>query len=108
MSERDNFGPFLVGFLVGGITGAVISLLYAPQSGEKTRAVIKEKAIELVDKTTDTLEDTYKKAEEAAKDTVQKAQVMIKKAGEKTTQMTEKGKISLEEAKEQTNPKKAA
>jgi gas vesicle protein len=104
MSERDNFGPFLVGFLVGGITGAVISLLYAPQSGEKTRAVIKEKTIELVDKTTDTLEDTYKKAEGVATDAVQKAQVMIKKAGEKTTELTEKGKVALEEAK----PKKAA
>ena len=47
MSERDNFGAFLIGFLVGGITGAVVSLLYAPKSGDETRTVIKEKAIEL-------------------------------------------------------------
>jgi gas vesicle protein len=36
MAEQDNgFGTFLVGFIIGGITGAVVSLLYAPQSGER-------------------------------------------------------------------------
>ena len=63
MSEKDNFGAFLVGFLVGGLTGAVVALLYAPNSGEETRAVIKDKAIELKDKTTETLGDAYQKAE---------------------------------------------
>jgi len=49
MSERDEFGAFLVGFIVGGLTGAVAALLFAPQSGEETRAVIKERSIELRD-----------------------------------------------------------
>jgi gas vesicle protein len=107
MSERDSFGAFLVGFIVGGLTGAVVSLLYAPQSGEKTRAVIKEKAIELVDKTTDTLEDTYKKAEVAASDAVEKAQVLIKQAGDQTGKLVEKGQVILEETKEKVKPKKS-
>ena len=50
MSDRDEFGAFLVGFVVGGLTGAVVSLLFAPQSGEETRALIKDKSIELRDK----------------------------------------------------------
>ena len=50
MSERDEFGAFLVGFIVGGLTGAVVALLFAPQSGEETRALIKDKSIELRDK----------------------------------------------------------
>ena len=49
MSDRDEFGAFLVGFLVGGLTGAVVALLMAPQSGEETRAVIHDKSIELRD-----------------------------------------------------------
>ena len=49
MSDRDEFGAFLVGFIVGGLTGAVVSLLFAPQSGEETRALIKDKSIELRD-----------------------------------------------------------
>ena len=50
MAERDDFGAFLIGFVVGGLTGAVVSLLMAPQSGEETRTAIKEKTIELRDK----------------------------------------------------------
>ncbi len=38
MSERDEFGAFLVGFVIGGLSGAIVSLLFAPQSGEETRA----------------------------------------------------------------------
>ena len=48
-SDSDEFGAFLVGFIVGGVAGAVVSLLFAPQSGEETRALIREKSIELRD-----------------------------------------------------------
>ena len=66
MSDRDEFGAFLVGFIVGGLTGAVVSLLFAPQSGEETRALIKDKSIELRDKASVTAEQALAKAEEAA------------------------------------------
>jgi gas vesicle protein len=39
MAERDEFGAFLIGFIIGGLTGAAISLLMAPQSGEETRVL---------------------------------------------------------------------
>lgn len=99
MADRDNFGTFLFGFLLGGITGAVVALLYAPQSGDETRAVIKEKAIELADKTGDSLEESYTKAEQAANDAVSKAQEMIKVAQEKASEVTQKGQVILEETK---------
>jgi len=66
MSDRDEFGAFLVGFIVGGLTGAVASLLLAPQSGEETRALIKDKSIELRDKASVTAEQALAKAEAAA------------------------------------------
>ena len=50
MSDHDDFGAFLIGFVVGGVAGAVAALLLAPQSGEETRALIKDKSIELRDK----------------------------------------------------------
>lgn len=49
MSDHDEFGAFLVGFIVGGVSGALAALLLAPQSGEETRAVIKDRSIELKD-----------------------------------------------------------
>jgi gas vesicle protein len=68
MSENDDFGSFLVGFIVGGLTGAVVALLFAPQSGEETRTVIKEKGIELRDKASQTAEEALEKAKAAAAD----------------------------------------
>lgn len=66
MSDHDDFGSFLVGFVVGGLTGAVVALLFAPQSGEETRTVIKEKGIELRDKASQTSEEALARAKEAA------------------------------------------
>jgi len=93
MSERDEFGAFLVGFIVGGLTGAVAALLFAPQSGEETRAVIKERSIELRDKATAEAEDAWKHAEEAAIEARQKAEELTRQAmaqGEEITLMARK------------------
>jgi gas vesicle protein len=68
MSDRDEFGAFLVGFIVGGLTGAVVALLFAPQSGEETRALIKDKSIELRDKAQLTAEEAIAAAEAMASD----------------------------------------
>ena len=66
MSDRDEFGAFLVGFLIGGLSGAVVALLFAPQSGEETRAMIKDKSIELRDRAQQTAEEALARAEAAA------------------------------------------
>ena len=47
MDNRDEIGMLAVGLIVGALTGAVIALLFAPQSGEVTRAQVREKSIEL-------------------------------------------------------------
>jgi len=78
MSDRDEFGAFLVGFIVGGLTGAVVSLLFAPQSGEETRALIKDKSIELRDKASVTAEQALEKAEAAATEARARADELAK------------------------------
>lgn len=65
MSDDSDFGNFLIGFVVGGLVGAAAALLFAPQSGEETRTLIKEKSIELKDKAVETAEDTRVRAEES-------------------------------------------
>ena len=62
MADRDDFGAFLMGFVVGGVAGAVTALLLAPQSGEETRTLIKEKSIELRDKASAQAEQVASKA----------------------------------------------
>jgi gas vesicle protein len=48
----------LAGIVIGGLAGAVTMLLLAPQSGKDTRKQIREKSIELRDRTSEMMEDT--------------------------------------------------
>jgi len=54
MSENRNFsgGSILLSFILGGIVGAGIALLLAPQSGKETREKIKGLAEDVKDKAT--------------------------------------------------------
>jgi len=104
MSERDEFGAFLVGFIVGGLSGAVAALLFAPQSGEETRAVIKERSIELRDKAAEEAEVAWKRAEAAAIEARDKAEEFTKQAMTQSEEITlkarERGKELVENTKE--------
>jgi gas vesicle protein len=79
-SDRDEFGAFLVGFIVGGLTGAVVSLLFAPQSGEETRALIRDKSIELRDRAAGSAEEALARAEAAAAEARARAEDLAKQA----------------------------
>jgi gas vesicle protein len=100
MSERDEFGAFLVGFVVGGLTGAVVALLFAPQSGEETRALIKDKSIELRDKAQVTAEEAYARAEQVAADARARAEELTKeartRAAELASEVRERGKSAVD------------
>ncbi len=105
MSNKDEFGAFLIGFFVGGLTGAVVSLLLAPQSGEETRTVIKERAIELRDKASETAGEVYNKAEETANEAVKRAEELLAEAKEKAIVVKEKGQALYEEQKARVSKK---
>jgi len=68
MADRDDFGMFLVGFVVGGVAGAVAALLLAPQSGEETRTMIRDKSIELREKAGQQADIVASKANEYAEE----------------------------------------
>lgn len=64
--HSSNVGGVFAGLLIGGLAGAVAALLLAPQSGEETRMQIKEKGIELRDRTTEFAEDTVAQVRSSA------------------------------------------
>jgi gas vesicle protein len=63
------------GLLIGALVGAAAMLLYAPQSGEKTRDQIRQKNIEIRNLTTEAIEDAMVKTRQKA----QKIQGIVQK-----------------------------
>ena len=66
----------LTGLVIGGLLGAVTMLLYAPQPGKKTRAELQTGALELRDRTAETMKDTITQVKSKANQI--KADVQIK------------------------------
>ena len=93
MSDRDEFGAFLVGFIVGGLSGAVVALLFAPQSGDETRALIRDKSIELRDKAQISAEEAIARAEAAAADARARADDLAR-------QLRERGQVVYDDVRE--------
>jgi len=48
MNNRNGVGTFISGVFLGGLAGAAVAILYAPQSGEDTRMQIRETANQAV------------------------------------------------------------
>jgi gas vesicle protein len=100
MSENNDFGAFLIGFLVGGLTGAAVSLLFAPQSGEDTRKLIHDKAIELRDVASESVEEARLKSELAWEEAKSKTDEWAQLAKDQATELKAKGEKTLEEGRE--------
>jgi gas vesicle protein len=77
--NSGDLGSFLAGFVIGGLIGAGVALLMAPQSGEETRALIGEKSIELRDRAYDTAEGVQTRAGELASQTQQAYDEQVKR-----------------------------
>lgn len=79
MDEDRGFSAksIFISFLLGGLVGAGLALLLAPQSGTQTRAKIKE----------------------TAEDVKEKAETYIREAKEKITSTLDKARETLDEKK---------
>ena len=83
MSSQNSGTLFFAGLVIGGLVGASLALLLAPQSGEETRGQIKDKSVELKDGTIESLTEAGQRVQ---------AQVAT------SQEVLEKGKRSAAEA----------
>jgi gas vesicle protein len=77
--NSGDLGSFLAGFVIGGLIGAGVALLMAPQSGEETRALITDKSIELRDRASETASEYQAKAGELASQTAEAYDQQVKR-----------------------------
>ncbi|GAB6182444.1 YtxH domain-containing protein [Thermodesulfovibrio hydrogeniphilus] len=94
MEEDRGFSAksVFVSFLLGGIVGAGLALLLAPQAGKETRAKIRETAEEVKEKA-----ETYiKEAKEKISSTLDKAKETLDEKKTALTKALEAGKEAYE------------
>jgi len=89
-SSTKQPANFLTGVLLGGMAGAVTALLFAPQAGRETRQQIQQKAADLRDQTTSTVENTFAQVQN-------KASQLKADLGEKATNLKQQGQEVLGE-----------
>lgn len=88
--------PVVTGLLIGGAIGAVTALLFAPRSGEETRAEIRDKAMEYRDRTMEAVNDGVSQAKS-------KANELTDRAKEKADELRHRGKEVADEQLERAS-----
>jgi len=78
MNKRNKTGFFA--FLLGGMIGATIGLLYAPKSGKETRQLIKDESEEMANKAM----SSAREVQDSAKSTIQDAQTRLETFNQET------------------------
>lgn len=99
MSDTEDVGSFLSGLIIGGLIGAAVALLLAPQSGEETRVLIRDKSIELKDRAVETAEEARVRAEAAAAEARARADELAHEARIKAEELKQRGQHFVEEQK---------
>ncbi len=89
--EIKTSAGFGIGLVTGVIIGGVIALLYAPQSGKKTRQLIKEKVAEYINE----VEDTVK---EETSEVLDKITEVVDTVKEETNEVVDSVKAAAAEA----------
>ncbi|GIW69276.1 MAG: hypothetical protein KatS3mg101_0023 [Patescibacteria group bacterium] len=90
--KHNEIGAFMKGAFWGALVGAVLGILLAPDSGEKTRKKIKEKSDEFAEKGREALEELAEKTEkikEQIEPYKEEAEELFKTAGEKVREETD-------------------
>jgi gas vesicle protein len=88
---------FIAGLLLGGLIGAGVALLLAPQSGHKTRRQIQRKGRDLREQTTDAITDTI---DDGVAQVRTKAQQVTSGIQEQTEALQQRGQDVVGKGKE--------
>jgi len=106
-NHSGNALAVLVGLLIGGLAGAITTLLLAPQSGQDTRTQIQEKTIELRDRTAGMVEDAMAQVRmdrdkftvsgrQKAKELIHQGQTLVAEQLDRVSEAAQAGKKAIQ------------
>jgi len=98
MSNQNSEVLFLAGLMIGGLVGAGLALLLAPQSGEKTRGQIRAKSLQLKDEAMEGLAEAGHHAQAQVDAWQEKGQAVFEKGKRNTTEVISLSKDRVVEA----------
>jgi len=81
-NRKFNFGNLFKGVLIGSIIASVVVLFTAPHSGMETRQMIREKGVELRDRSMKTLEDARERIDTIISDALHPVEQETQQIGE--------------------------
>ena len=94
--KRNSIGVLAVGILIGSVVGTGVALLAAPQSGEKTRTLLREKGVELKSRASSTVQETRVKAEDVVSKVRSRAEELASRINMRGDQITQHPEITAE------------
>ena len=105
MSDDRGTGAsgIILSFLLGGLTGAALAILFAPRSGRETRDLLSEKLKEGAERSRDLRERTSQKGREIledASDYVERTRETLDKRKDRLATAIEAGRQAYREEKE--------
>ncbi len=101
--RNSNASGIIMAFLLGGLTGAALAILYAPRSGRETRELLGEKLREGAERGRELRDKAVARGRELyddASDYVEKQKESIEKRKERLAAAIEAGRAAYREEKE--------
>jgi gas vesicle protein len=96
MAEHENQqSHFFMGFLIGGVLGALAGIFFAPKSGKDLRSDLKEKGSEVLKEGKEIYADASMKAKEIIAEAKHQAEELKKEADRYLSEARQKAKEIL-------------
>jgi gas vesicle protein len=90
----------ILGFLMGGLVGAILAMLYSPHSGEENRQIMLDQSLELRDKAQQSVQDAQKAALKSINDAQDRLEELNQEARTLIKKLQEIGQITIEEQRQ--------
>lgn len=97
MNRDSNAWSTMIAFAIGGLIGAGLMALFAPQSGEDTRGMIRDRSRNIRDKAVETAEKTSSRTGKAVGELTQRAKDRANTLLRRGQDMAEDYKSNIEE-----------